>query len=268
MFLNEYTTDFNIFCPEVVNLIEKLIKKLFVLKYEDNDNDNNNDIEDEENIDFCIDNLIIMRDGLNESQKEISLKEEMKKENIDYLKKKCLKISQKYMKKKKNTKTNIDIIKNLKEPNVCVLYISDNNDIKIFRNEENEKSKSGIDKFFNSSINKNENDIFVRNVEIGTLVDHDGDINLSNNHYEFHICSTYPTVGCSNFSKYSIVYDDTNFSENLFSLMYNLCFLYFNNPQPIKIPAPLYYARKMNNYIIDVLNGEIPEKMDFVNFSL
>jgi hypothetical protein len=270
IFLNEYTSDFNIFSPEVINLIEKGIKKLFSLKYEDidedYDNDNNNNENENNNINnyFFIDNLIILRDGLNESQKEISLKEEMKKENIDYLKKKCIKITKNSMKKK--TKINTNTINNLKEPNICVLYITDNNDIKIFRNEETEKSKSGIDKFFDSSDTKN--DVILGNVEIGTLVDHDADINLSNNHYEFHICSTHPTVGCSNFSKYSIVYDDTNFSDNLFALMYNLCFLYFNNPQPIKIPAPLYYSRKMNNYIIDILLGEIPEKMDFVNFSL
>lgn len=246
VFLSKYLDyDSNIFFADINNLINNGIKKVFKYKQEDDDDE------------FFIDNIIILREGINESQKILCKEYELNENAIKTIKNTI----------KSRTKLPKDEIP---EPKLIILFVNDKHDTKIFEmTEENFSNKllqkSGIENYlYNAGQKEN---ISVKNAEVGTIINHESGITLSQKDYEFYINSAFPTVGSSNFTKYTIVYDDTKFGSSLFALMYNLCFLYFNNPQPLKIPAPLYYAIKMNRYIIDVLKF-VPEEMNMSNYSL
>jgi len=242
IFVGEYSNDdSNIFFPNISKLCEKALKKLFKHQQINNEKEN-----------YFVENLIILREGVNESQKSLILKTEITDENLKTIKN--------LLKKRTNNKT-------APEPKIMVIFINDRNDTKIFKNETENRnlSSSGIENYLQTG---NQNDIATVNyADVGTLVDHSSGITLSDKEYEFYINSAFPTIGGSNFTKYSIVFDDTNLNEIIYALMYNLCFMYFNNPQPIKMPAPLYYVIRMNNYVIEHL-GYIPERMDLTNFAL
>ncbi len=245
IFVGEYAqSDTNIFYPEITNLIKKALKKLFKQQIDIDGNDS-----------FLIENLIILREGVNESQKALCLSYELSAENL---------ISIKNLIKEKRKKNH----EAPPEAKLMVIFVNDRNDTKIFKNKNSEREKnsaSGLEHFLQSG-NPREIEA-VEYADVGTLVDWESGITLSDKHFEFYVNSAFPTVGGSNFTRYTVVYDDTRLNEIVYALMYNLCFLYFNNPQPIKIPAPLQYAIRMNNYVISHL-GFMPKKMDLTNFSL
>ena len=187
-----------------------------------------------------------MREGVNESQKNICYEYELK-DNIKVIK---------------------DTIKKLSEsseaPKIMIIFVNDKNDTKIFSELNNNLEVSGIENF---DLTQNTNEISVGNAPLGTIVNHESGITLNSKHYEFYINSSSGNIGLSNFTKYTVLFDDSQIDNKIYALMYNLCFLYFNNPLPIKTPAPLYYAIRMNNYVIREL-GFVPKRMDLVNFSL
>jgi len=239
--VGEYSDeDSNMIYSGIYKLMVKAIKKLFKQQQEIN-----------ENLNYFIENLIILREGVNESQKALCLTYELNKENLNSVRKLI----------RERTKN-----KTAPEPKIMVIFVNDRNDTKIFKvKNQSNQSRSGLEKFLLTEDSRE-----ITNVEyadVGTLVDYESGITLSEKEFEFYINSAFPTVGGSNFTRYSIVYNDTNLNEIVYAFTYNLCFLYFNNPQPIKMPAPLYYAIRTNNYVIDHL-GFFPKEIDLTNFSL
>ena len=64
------------------------------------------------------------------------------------------------------------------------------------------------------------------------------------------------------FTEYSVLYQDKTFDgidirpDLLYSLVFKLSFLYFNNSGHSKLPAPLMYAKKLRKLLTDE-KGEV-----------
>ena len=77
----------------------------------------------------------------------------------------------------------------------------------------------------------------------GTVVDHSV---TPDGLYDFYLISPHVRQGVATPSHYSILYDGINSKpEDIISMTYRLCFLYYNFSGPVKIPAPIKYADKL-----------------------
>ena len=90
------------------------------------------------------------------------------------------------------------------------------------------------------------------------------------NYYDFYLNSTFTNQGTNSATHYTVLYDDTDLTANqIYKLTYFLTFLSFNTNNSIKIPAPLYFVEKRNNFIKNNLDGEnINSKVVLLNVSL
>jgi hypothetical protein len=108
---------------------------------------------------------------------------------------------------------------------------------------------------------------YIDNIPIGTIIDKEI---TSDNYYDFYLNSTFSNQGTNSTTHYTVLYDDTDLTANqIYKLTYYLTFLSFNNIKSIKIPAPLYFVEKRNNFIKNNLDGDnINSKVTLLNVTL
>ena len=94
----------------------------------------------------------------------------------------------------------------------------------------------------------------VINAPPGTIIDSkvtSGEFN------DFYLIPAKSNQGIASSIHYQIIYDDAKFSDDQFhSLMYKLCFLYYNWTGSIKVPAPCQYAKKLASLLGDKLSDK------------
>lgn len=75
----------------------------------------------------------------------------------------------------------------------------------------------------------------IENPEPGTIVDH----TITRRYlYDFYLVSQKVRVGTVSPTHYIVVKDEANFQpDHLQRLSYKLCFLYYNWPGPVRVPA-------------------------------
>ncbi len=89
---------------------------------------------------------------------------------------------------------------------------------------------------------------YYSNIPSGTLIDN----TVIGDFYEFYLVSQASQMGISQATQYKILCDDNNLKpEDLHSLVYKLCFLYYNWVGAIRIPAPAYYSKKLAALVYD-----------------
>lgn len=72
--------------------------------------------------------------------------------------------------------------------------------------------------------------------------------------FEFFLVSQKTTQGLAQATQYTIMYDDYNVSsKDIHSLIYKLCYLYYNWTGGIKSPAPCQNAKKLAMLVGDKL---------------
>lgn len=129
---------------------------------------------------------------------------------------------------------------------ICWIIASKVNDIKMFLEKENK---------------------IIENIPVGTIVDKE----ITNNHYyDFYLNSAFSGQGTNSSTHYTVLFDNTNLTANtIYKLTYFLTFLSFNTTKSIKIPAPLYFVTRRNNFTRDNLNGgKINHKVKLFNVTL
>ena len=113
------------------------------------------------------------------------------------------------------------------------------------------------------SENKNE----IINTEVGTVIDKKV---VNEEYYDFYLNSIYSKQGTNSPTHYIVLYDDTELTaNNIYKLTYYLTFQCYNTTKSIKVPAPLYFVTRRNNFTREALNGKIINKqLEKLNISL
>ena len=76
--------------------------------------------------------------------------------------------------------------------------------------------------------------------------------------YDFYLNSTESRQGTCSSTHYTVLYDDTELSASqIYKLTYYLTFLSYNTTKSIRIPAPLYFVTRRNQFTIQHLNCQI-----------
>jgi aubergine-like protein len=133
---------------------------------------------------------------------------------------------------KSQSQKEITLILN-KVRNIKITYVSINkkNTVKVFHNTNNT----------------------LNNIPPGTLVDNE--ITNTEN-FEFFLVSQKTTQGLAQATQYTVMYDTYNVSsKDIHSLIYKLCYLYYNWTGGIKSPAPCQYAKKLAMLVGDKLTS-------------
>ena len=88
--------------------------------------------------------------------------------------------------------------------------------------------------------------------------------------YDFFLNSADSKQGTCSATHYTVLYDDTKLTAaQIYKVTYYLSFLSFNTTHSIKLPAPLYFVTRRNNFTRDNLKGEvINPKLRVLNISL
>ena len=69
---------------------------------------------------------------------------------------------------------------------------------------------------------------------------------------EFFLVSTSQRLGIAPPTKYSVLYDTINAPpSHIHLLSYKLCHMYFNIANPIQLPSPIMYARKLGKFVAE-----------------
>ena len=69
---------------------------------------------------------------------------------------------------------------------------------------------------------------------------------------EFYLVSTCQRQGFACPSKYTVLHDSTEEPlRKLHQLSYKLCHSYFNIANPVKLPSPVLYARKLAKFMAE-----------------
>ena len=183
-------------------------------------------------------NIIIYRSGANEQMMNFLINNELQLilNSIDKVKKE---LSLKGSQEKKNI---------FSESKLCWIIVNKQCDIKMFLELEDDYN-------------------YIDNIPIGTIIDNEI---TSENYYDFYLNSTFTNQGTNSATHYTVLYDDTDLTANqIYKLTYYLTFLSFNNIKSIKIPAPLYFVEKRNNFIKNNLDGDnINSKVTLLNVTL
>ena len=177
-------------------------------------------------------NIVIYRDGVNEKMMKF-LEIYEKKLIIDSLNE----VKEKYPEVYSNSK-------------LCWIIVSKINDIKMF-----------------VEVNQQDYQSYVDNIPIGLIVDQEI---TDNYYYDFYLNSAFSGQGTNSSTHYTVLYDDSDLTANqIYKLTYFLTFLSFNTTKCIKIPAPLYFVTRRNNFIRDHLDGKkINSKVKLFNVTL
>ena len=187
-----------------------------------------------------IHNIVIYRDAVNDKQQEL-----IKKIEIPVIKKVLEDINIKIEKDLKKDETSP-----FKQTKWILILVSKLNEIKMFL-EDNEG-------------NNNEG---VSNIPVGTLVDR---VITNQDKYDFYLNSAESRQGTCSSTHYIILHDDTTLSASqIYKLTYYLTFLSYNTTKSIRVPSPLYFVTRRNQFTISHLNGElINQKSRTLNISL
>ena len=180
-----------------------------------------------------ISNIVIYREAVNAKKHSF-----IRDTEIPTIKRVLKDISNKLDKKleKKEEKNEINPFKDSKW---ILILVSKINEIKLFQ-EDKQKG------------NNQENII---NVPTGTLIDR---VITSQDKYDFYLNSASAIQGTCSSTHYIILYDDTKLSASqIYKLTYHLSFLSYNTTKSIRIPSPLYFVTRRNQFTIKHLNGVI-----------
>ena len=174
-----------------------------------------------------IENIVIYRDAVNKKQENaVSIIE------IPIIKQALKDVSDKFEKEMEN---NVKIINPYKEAKWILILVSKINEIKLFLGEKQEN------KF--------------QNIPIGTLVDR---VITNQDKYDFYLNSTESRQGTCSSTHYTVLYNDTKLNASqIYKLTYYLTFLSYNTTKSIRIPAPLYFVTRRNQFTIQHLNCQI-----------
>ena len=123
--------------------------------------------------------------------------------------------------------------------------------------------------------NEGNNNEGVSNIPVGTLVDR---VITNQDKYDFYLNSAESRQGTCSSTHYIILHDDTTLSASqiykltyylIYKLTYYLTFLSYNTTKSIRVPSPLYFVTRRNQFTISHLNGElINQKSRTLNISL
>ena len=179
-------------------------------------------------------NIVIYRDAVNEKQQRV-----IRDVEIPIIKKTIQDV---------NKKIKNDIFKDSKW---ILILVSKMNEIKLFL--EGKDNGNNYEK--------------VTNIPVGTLVDR---VITHQEKYDFYLNSADAKQGTSSPTHYTILYDDTELSASqIYKLTYYLTFLSYNTTKSVRVPAPLYFVTRRNQFTVTNLNGEvINPKSRVLNISL
>ena len=184
-----------------------------------------------------VSNIVIYREAVNAKKQSF-----IRDTEIPIIKKALKDISDKLDKKleKKEEKNEIkDEINPFKDSKWILILVSKINEIKLFLEEKQ----------------KGNNQDNIVNIPTGTLIDR---VITSQDKYDFYLNSASAIQGTSSSTHYIVLYDDTKLSATqIYKLTYHLSFLSYNTTKSIRIPSPLYFVTRRNQFIIKHLNGEI-----------
>jgi hypothetical protein len=184
-----------------------------------------------------VSNIVIYREAVNAKKQSF-----IRDTEIPIIKKALKDISDKLDKKleKKEEKNEIkDEINPFKDSKWILILVSKINEIKLFLEEKQ----------------KGNNQDNIVNIPTGTLIDR---VITSQDKYDFYLNSASAIQGTSSSTHYIVLYDDTKLSATqIYKLTYHLSFLSYNTTKSIRIPSPLYFVSRRNQFIIKHLNGEI-----------
>ena len=183
-------------------------------------------------------NIIIYRDGVNMEMMNFLINNE-----LQLILNSFERVKNEYSKNQNQEQKNI-----FSDSKICWIIVNKKCDIKMFL--ELEDDYNNID-----------------NIPIGTIIDQEI---TSEQYYDFYLNSSFSGQGTNSATHYTVLYDETDLTANqIYKLTYFLTFLSFNTNNSIKIPAPLYFVEKRNNFIKNNLDGEnINSKVVLLNVSL
>ena len=103
---------------------------------------------------------------------------------------------------------------------------------------------------------KGENNyVNVSNIPVGTLVDR---VITNQDKYDFYLNSAESRQGTCSSTHYTVLHDDTELTASqIYKATYYLTFLSYNTTKSIRVPAPLYFVTRRNQFTIQHLKGEI-----------
>jgi len=180
------------------------------------------------------DNIVIYRDAVNEKQQRLIRDGEIpiiKKTIEDVIK-----------------KLDNDIFKNSKW---ILILVSKMNEIKLFLEGKDDGNNYEP----------------VKNIPVGTLVDR---VITHQEKYDFYLNSAESRQGTCSSTHYIVLHDNTDLTASqIYRLTYYLSFLSYNTTKSIRVPAPLYFVTRRNQFTIANLNGQIINpKSRVLNISL
>ena len=190
-----------------------------------------------------INNIVIYRDAVNNKQQN-----SVKIIEISVIKQALKDVTEKFENEKKD---NEKIINPYKDSKLVLILVSKMNEIKLFL-EGNNHGNNGE---------------FIENIPIGTLVDR---VITNQDKYDFYLNSAESRQGTCSSTHYTVLHDDSSLSASqIYKLTYYLTFLSYNTTKSIRVPAPLYFVTRRNQFTIQHLNGEIINpKSRLLNISL
>lgn len=203
-----------------------------------------------------VENIVIYREGINERQlkgvKLIELPDIINgiQDSIKHIEEYVDK-ENKYQKQKGYWK---------ESPKICLVIVNKFNEIKMFV-EDKMNTTMQFDQNPFSQYNK-----AIINIPVGTIVDR---VITNELYYDFHLNSAHSSQGTNTPTHYLVVYDTTELSAlTLINLTFILTYLCYNTVQSIKVPAPLYFVVRRNQFIKDHLETTFNKKMQIFNLSL
>ena len=186
-------------------------------------------------------NIVFYRDAVNAKQQNV-----IREVEIPVIKQSISDVFDKLEEEKE--KITVNPYKNTKW---ILILVSKMNEIKLFLEGQN-------------GGNNTEN---ITNIPVGTLVDR---VITNQDKYDFYLNSAESRQGTCSPTHYTVLYDDTELSASqIYKLTYYLTFLSYNTSKSIRVPAPLYFVTRRNQFTIQHLNGEvINSKSRTLNISL
>lgn len=114
-------------------------------------------------------------------------------------------------------------------------------------------------KFFRSVPGKDGAESLV-NPPPGSILDH----NITSRYlYDYYIVTQHVREGTSTPSHYIVLDDENNFDPDILQrLTYKLCFLYYNWPGTVRVPAPCQYAHKLADLVGMNIKRQVAEKLN------
>lgn len=108
-------------------------------------------------------------------------------------------------------------------------------------------------------INEKPGNLVLGNPSPGTIVDYQ----ITHKYmYDFYLIPQYVREGTTTPSHYIVLEDENEFSPDILQrLTYKLCFLYYNWPGAVRVPAPCQYAHKLADLVGVSIKRQVAEKL-------